>query len=37
MIIDGTWDLPTFQKALGKDVAAFVPPFSDTPIKGVVE
>lgn len=37
MIIDGTWDLPTFQKALGKDVAAFVPPFSDTPAKGVVE
>jgi len=37
MIIDGTWDLPTFQKALGKDVAAFIPPFTDTPAKGVVE
>lgn len=37
MIIDGTWDLADFQKKLGSNVAAFVPPFSDTPAKNVVE
>lgn len=37
MIIDGTWDTQKFTDALGSKVAAFVPPFSDTPIKGVVE
>lgn len=37
MIIDGTWDTQKFTDAMGDDVAAFVPPFSDTPIKGVVE
>jgi raffinose/stachyose/melibiose transport system substrate-binding protein len=36
MIIDGTWDTQKYTDALGSDVAAFVPPFSDTPIKGVV-
>jgi len=37
MIIDGTWDTKKFTDAFGDKVAAFVPPFSDTPIKGVVE
>ena len=37
MIIDGTWDTKKFTDALGEKVSAFVPPFSDNPIKGVVE
>ena len=37
MIIDGTWDTKKFTDAMGKNVAAFVPPFSDKAIKGVVE
>ena len=37
MMIDGTWDTQKFTSALGNKVAAFVPPFSDTPIKGVVD
>ncbi len=37
MMIDGTWDTQKFTDALKTNVAAFVPPFSDTPIKGVVE
>lgn len=37
MIIDGTWDTKKFTDALGDKVSAFVPPFSDSPIKGVVE
>jgi raffinose/stachyose/melibiose transport system substrate-binding protein len=37
MIVDGTWDTQKFTDAMGKNVAAFVPPFSDQPIKGVVE
>jgi len=37
MIVDGTWDTQKFTDAMKDDVAAFVPPFSDTPIKGVVE
>lgn len=37
MIIDGTWDTQKFTDALGDKVAAFVPPFSDSPIKGVVQ
>lgn len=37
MIIDGTWDTQKFTQAMGEDVAPFVPPFSDTAIKGVVE
>ena len=37
MIIDGTWDTQKFTDVMKDDVAAFVPPFSDTPIKGVVE
>jgi ABC-type glycerol-3-phosphate transport system substrate-binding protein len=37
MIMDGTWDTKKFTDALGSNVAAFVPPFSNTPIKGVVD
>ncbi len=37
MIVDGTWDTQKFTSALGSKVAAFVPPFSNTPIKGVVD
>ena len=37
MIMDGTWDTKKFTDALGSNVAAFVPPFSNTPIKGAVD
>ncbi len=37
MIMDGTWDTATYTKAMGSKVAAFVPPFSTKPIKGVVQ
>src|SRR5271169_4282897 len=36
MIMDGTWDTAQYTKAMGSKVAAFVPPFSAKPIKGVV-
>ena len=37
MIVDGTWDTQKFTDAMKDDVAAFVPPFSDQAIKGVVQ
>ena len=37
MLIDGTWDTAQYTKSMGSNVAAFVPPFSTTPIKGVVQ
>jgi raffinose/stachyose/melibiose transport system substrate-binding protein len=37
MIVDGTWDTQKFTQAMGNNVAAFVPGFSDSPIHGVVE
>jgi len=37
MLVDGTWDTAQYTKAMGTNVAAFVPPYSNTPIKGVVE
>jgi ABC-type glycerol-3-phosphate transport system substrate-binding protein len=37
MMVDGTWDTQKFTDAMGSKVAAFVPPFSDKPIKGVVQ
>ena len=37
MIIDGTWDTQKFTDKFGDQVGAFAPPFSDAPIKGVVE
>jgi raffinose/stachyose/melibiose transport system substrate-binding protein len=36
MISDGSWDAPTYQKAMGSNVAPFVLPFSDRP-SGVVQ
>jgi ABC-type glycerol-3-phosphate transport system substrate-binding protein len=37
MMVDGTWDTQKFTSALGSNVAAFAPPFSNAPIKGVVD
>ena len=37
MIIDGTWDTQKFTDAMGSNVAAFVPPFSNSPMQGVVQ
>ena len=37
MIVKGNWDTKTFQDALGSELGVFVPPFSDTPMKSVVE
>jgi raffinose/stachyose/melibiose transport system substrate-binding protein len=37
MMVDGTWDTQKFTDAMGSKVAAFVPPFSNSPIKGVVQ
>jgi ABC-type glycerol-3-phosphate transport system substrate-binding protein len=37
MIVDGTWDTQKFTDSMHGNVAAFVPPFSNSPIHGVVE
>ncbi len=37
MMVDGTWDTQQYTSTMGSNVAAFVPPYSNTPIKGVVE
>jgi ABC-type glycerol-3-phosphate transport system substrate-binding protein len=37
MMVDGTWDTKQYTSTMGSNVAAFVPPYSVTPIKGVVE
>jgi raffinose/stachyose/melibiose transport system substrate-binding protein len=37
MTMEGTWQIAEFQEKMGDKVAVFVPPFSDKPIKGVVE
>jgi ABC-type glycerol-3-phosphate transport system substrate-binding protein len=37
MMVDGTWDTAQYTSTMGSNVAAFVPPYSITPIKGVVE
>ncbi len=37
MLVDGTWDTAQYTGAMGNNVAAFVPPYSNTPINGVVE
>ena len=37
MIMDGTWDTQQYTKTMGSKVAAFVPPFSTKPVKGVVQ
>jgi raffinose/stachyose/melibiose transport system substrate-binding protein len=37
MTMEGTWNIAEFQEKMGDSVDVFVPPFSDTPIKGIVE
>lgn len=37
MIIDGNWDTATLRKAMGANVAPFLPPFADKPQRGVVQ
>jgi raffinose/stachyose/melibiose transport system substrate-binding protein len=37
MVIDGTWDTGTLQKEMGRNVGAFVPPYSNTKIHSVVD
>ena len=37
MIVDGTWDTQKYTDTMHSNVAAFVPPFSNSPIHGVVE
>lgn len=37
MIIKGNWDTKTLEQKLGSNLGVFVPPFSNSPIKGVVE
>lgn len=37
MTMEGTWQIAEFQEKMGDTVDVFVPPFSDTPIKGIVE
>jgi raffinose/stachyose/melibiose transport system substrate-binding protein len=37
MIIDGNWDTATLRKALGANVAPFLPPFTNKPQHGVVQ
>jgi ABC-type glycerol-3-phosphate transport system substrate-binding protein len=37
MTMEGSWGFQEFSTKLGADAGVFVPPFSDTPIKGVVE
>ena len=37
MMVDGTWDTAQYTSTMGTNVTAFVPPYSTTPIKGVVE
>lgn len=37
MIIDGNWDTATLRKAMGANVAPFLPPFTSKPQKGVVQ
>ena len=37
MTMEGTWAISAAEQALGSNVGVFVPPFSDQPIKGIVE
>lgn len=37
MLIKGNWDLAQLQSAMGANLGVFVPPFSNTPINGVVQ
>ena len=35
MLVDGSWDTATLQKGLGKNLAPFAPPYSDSKQGGV--
>lgn len=37
MLIKGNWDASVLEQKMGSNLGVFVPPFSDTPIHGVVE
>ena len=37
MTLEGTWEIVEFQQKMGDNVGVFLPPFSDAPLKGVVE
>jgi len=37
MTLEGSWDFAEFNEKMGDNVGVFQPPFSDTPIAGVVE
>lgn len=37
MIVDGDWDLAALEQQMGSNLGVFVPPFSDHPIRGVVQ
>ncbi|HUY61862.1 MAG TPA: ABC transporter substrate-binding protein [Candidatus Dormibacteraeota bacterium] len=37
MMIKGNWDLALLSKAMGSNLGVFVPPFSNTPMHGVVQ
>ncbi len=37
MTLEGSWDFKEFQDKMGDKVGLFLPPFTDTPAKGVVE
>ena len=37
MTLEGSWDFAEFHEKMGDNVGVFLPPFSDTPINGVVE
>ena len=37
MTMEGTWQIAEFQQKMGDNVGVFLPPFSNTPLKGVVE
>ncbi len=37
MMIKGNWDLATLQKEMGSNLGTFVPPFSNSPQRGVVQ
>jgi ABC-type glycerol-3-phosphate transport system substrate-binding protein len=37
MTMEGTWEISEFQQKMGDNVGVFLPPFTDSPLKGVVE
>jgi raffinose/stachyose/melibiose transport system substrate-binding protein len=37
MTMEGTWQIAEFQDKMGDNVGVFLPPFVDSPLKGVVE